>query len=344
MMQNKILDSSAQSNNHLLYSPDFSLISDLFINIGHLFKNLSTSGIHQINAVTKNVEHTNIESQILKLADPIIQKMFTEQYCSNFKLFDGIFNKELVEQSEIFTYAIYNIRKCSNVDEKNSNLNHNKIEKDCSEEKNSKDIKKAEYLWNSCSISEKAKIKNLLIHQVMKSDKENIDRIHLNLNDLIANLPLSLNQVLLDLIHKKYNLYKTMQKSLKAQLNEIINKQKKYDKVSKELITDQMFDLIKDENIKHLDKLMDLIIEKKLEIENKIVENDILISYFKKYFEIEDQNICNICNQNSISCAINCGHVFCKECINSIKTNCVTFEPACPYCNQSITNVLNIFI
>jgi len=78
-----------------------------------------------------------------------------------------------------------------------------------------------------------------------------------------------------------------------------------------------------------------------IEIKEKLNFNYNLFNLVKEINEkeyIRSKYICNICHQNEKNVFIDCGHTYCKDCINRVENN------ICPYCNTHFSKIERLYL
>ncbi len=150
------------------------------------------------------------------------------------------------------------------------------------------------------------------------------------------------NEVLLNII-KMMNLKLKKHVNTISDLNKIIKNLEKWDE--RHLDEINRCDELDEERMVCIMNLQKYIykLETKLEKCNTLINvNNIKVSQLKeKNRELDELSndilICKICYDNNINVVLECGHSYCKECINVIKKKCA-------FCAADITNKINLYI
>jgi len=301
-----------------------------------LYSNLTSEGRQRLDCVSKDVPASALACTLSSL-DPLIGKLFFSAYCENPDHFKDIFAQDLIEKSKMFTFAVFKGTDGETRDGGNDNENSTLLKK------------QAEYLWNNCPASCRQKLKQKLSSEVTQTDNHLINSIKNEVGKIVENMPIQLELMILDGILTKYKLHIKNYKTYDSQISCLSDKKSKYEKLFTELSSDDLLAGLHTDIIKQRGKVSTTISQQEKSIGEKREYYKALMDLYKKYFDANNTLICNICMTNQIKCAGNCGHLFCRQCIEQLKTADNDDDDdnwggkICPYCNGQIHQFTDLY-
>lgn len=260
---------------------------------------------------------------------------FIRHYCDDPDSFSEYFTEDLVRRSRTVIAIVDSISESSTV-------------------VSSARRKQAEYLWTNCSPEERREISEL-IDPTSEEEKDfrQVNKIMDLFKQFLESMPPRFETPALEHLYEQFKNYEKELFKDRKNINTLVEKSERICKEIDELLSEYDFSTSEKNIKKHSKRLLREIDENVDKLRHSLyIRSDKYDTYTTCF--TPSLVICNICCENQVEIVTNCGHVFCKTCLNNFRMDYDSeqddeildsdSERKCATCNQIIHQVIKIHL